>query len=131
MKRRKLRGSKTAGRGNGQNARKAGSHAGVGRAGSGKRGQQKINTFDIRKETEKKKEKKYPLNLNVLEQKVEEWANAGKIEKKGEMYVIDVKKLGYTKVCGKLNKQIKLEIHGPCSESAKQSILSFGGQVYE
>ncbi len=130
MKRRKLRGSKTAGRGNGQNARKAGINAGVGRAGWGKRGQQKMFSFRGKEEKPKKK-KNYPLNLEKIEENLEALVSQGKISKINDAYEIRLENLGYSKICGKLNKDIKLIVYGKCSESAKNSIIAKGGQVYE
>ncbi|MCW1297135.1 MAG: uL15m family ribosomal protein [Candidatus Rehaiarchaeum fermentans] len=131
MKRKKLRGSKTAGRGNGQNARKAGSKGGVGRAGSGKRGQQKVFSIDSRVHIKNKRRSNYPLNLWFVEKNLDRLLEKGKIYKKDDFYVIDLKKLGYTKVCGKLTNALKLEVHGKCSRTALDSIKSFGGVVYE
>jgi ribosomal protein L15 len=130
MKRRKLRGSKTAGRGSGQNARKAGSKGGVGRAGWGKRGQQKMFSFRGTEEHVKKK-KKYPLNLDKIDLWLDSFVKKGVIAKVNDAYEIRLDKLGYQKVCGTLKKDVKLIVYGKCSEAAKNSIIAKGGQVYE
>ncbi len=131
MKRRKLRGSTTAGRGYGKRARKAGNRGGRGRAGGGKRGQQ--NMMSIRAHEHRYSlslEKKVPLNLNNIERKIDSLKKAGTLEIKDDKIIINLKKLGYSKVCGRFGKaKPKIIVYGTASERARNEILSAGGEV--
>jgi large subunit ribosomal protein L15 len=131
MKRKHLRGSTTAGRGYGKRARHAGNRGGRGRAGGGKRGQQ--NMMSIRAQEhryELSNLKKVPLNLNHITDILGSLEKKDALKREGDKIIIDLAKLGYTKVCGHFGqKRIKLIVRGRASEKARNEIVSAGGEV--
>ncbi|MBD3263275.1 50S ribosomal protein L15 [Candidatus Woesearchaeota archaeon] len=144
VRRRKLsrrkRGSRTHGWGEGKKHRGAGSRGGRGRAGTGKRGAQKLTKYLSKKQKtigkvgfrqRKPKTKKLnPINLRDIEQKLDKWLANKQITKKGDVFVVDLKKLGYTKVLsqGKITKKIKL-ICNKASKAAKEKVKAAGGEI--
>ncbi|MCL4361919.1 MAG: uL15 family ribosomal protein [Candidatus Parvarchaeota archaeon] len=133
MKRKHLRGSSTAGRGSGKRTRHAGNRGGVGKAGGGKRGQQKMISFRANTHTYSYSSvKKVPLNLKDVGSLIESLKNKGKIKMDNDRYEIKLKDLGYSKVCGKFrNEKFKLAVYGKASVKAKDDILANGGEIYE
>jgi large subunit ribosomal protein L15 len=133
MNRKHLRGSSTGGRGSGKRARHAGNRGGVGRAGGGKRGQQKLMSFHANTHTYSYSSvKKVPFNLNDAGKLIESLKKKGKINMNGDRYEIKLKDLGYSKVCGKFrNEKFKLAVYGKASVKAKDDILANGGEIYE
>ncbi|MCL5009385.1 MAG: uL15 family ribosomal protein [Candidatus Parvarchaeota archaeon] len=131
MKRKHLRGSTSAGRGYGKRARHAGNRGGRGRAGGGKRGQQKMMSINANEHTYNfSSKKKVPLNLNHISSKIKAIEKDGMLKKEGDRIVIDLDELGYSKVCGKFgSEKFKLVIHGKASERAKNEIIAAGGEV--
>lgn len=131
MKRKHLRGSTSAGRGYGKRARHAGNRGGRGRAGGGKRGQQKMMSMRAHEHTYGfSLERKVPLNLNRVGEKIKILEKEGLLKKDGDRVVLDLRELGYSKVCGKFGKEkFKLIIHGKASEKAKNEIAAAGGEV--
>ena len=133
MKRKHLRGSSTAGRGSGKRTRRAGNRGGVGKAGGGKRGQQKLMSFHANTHTYTYlNKKKVPLNLNRISNVIESLKKKNKIKMDNDRYEINLADLGYSKVCGRFKgEKFKLAIHGKASASARDDILANGGQIYE
>ena len=133
MKRKHLRGSSTAGRGSGKRTRHAGNRGGVGKAGGGKRGQQKMISFRANTHTYSYSSvKKVPLNLKDVGSLIESLKNKGKVKMDNDRYEIKLKDLGYSKVCGKFrNEKFKLAVYGKASVKAKDDILANGGEIYE
>ncbi|MCL4376057.1 uL15 family ribosomal protein [Candidatus Parvarchaeota archaeon] len=133
MKRRHLRGSSTAGRGSGKRTRHAGNRGGVGKAGGGKRGQQKMISFRANTHTYSYSSvKKVPLNLMDVGSLIESLKKKGKIKMDNDRYEIRLKELGYSKVCGKFrDEKFKLAVYGKASVKAKDDILANGGEIYE
>ena len=133
MKRKHLRGSSTAGRGSGKRTRHAGNRGGVGKAGGGKRGQQKMISFRANTHTYSYSSvKKVPLNLKDVGSLIEALKNKGKVKMDNDRYEINLKDLGYSKVCGKFrNEKFKLAVYGKASAKAKDDILANGGEIYE
>lgn len=131
MRRKKLRGSNTGGRGYGKRARHAGNRGGRGRAGGGKRAQQRLATFRANKHSYNEvNEKRVPLNLNYLGYRIEKLIKSGTVKKDGDRVVINLSELGYSKICGKFGKtKLKLLVYGSASERAKNEIVSAGGEV--
>jgi len=136
----KQRGSKTHGWGAMKKHRGAGNRGGRGMAGTGKKG-------DANKPT-KWHDKRYfgkhgfikhgvakkavPVNLSYFEDKIDGLVKKGLAQKKEDFYVVDVKKLGFSKVlgCGKLTKRFK--ISSPLfSKEAVDKIKKAGGEVIE
>lgn len=133
MKRKHLRGSSTAGRGSGKRTRHAGNRGGVGKAGGGKRGQQKMISFRANTHTYTYSNlKKVPLNLKDVGSLIESLKKKDKIKMDNDRYEIKLKDLGYSKVCGKFrNEKFKLAVYGKASVKAKDDILANGGEIYE
>ncbi len=133
MKRKHLRGSSTAGRGSGKRTRHAGNRGGVGKAGGGKRGQQKMSSFNANTHTYTySKAKNVPLNLSNINSLIDSLKKKGKIKMDNDRYEIKLAELGYSKVCGKFKEsKFKLAVYGKASEKAKDDILANGGEIYE
>lgn len=132
------RGSKTHGYGSMKKHRGAGHRGGRGNAGSGKRGDAKKPTFWKDEYFGKKgfkihnKKLAVPINLVELDKNAERWLAEKKIEKKSDMYIIDLGKLGFSKLIGKgkvLNKyEIKVDAY---STKAKEKLTEIGGKIIE
>jgi large subunit ribosomal protein L15 len=133
MKRKHLRGSSTAGRGSGKRTRHAGNRGGVGKAGGGKRGQQKMISFRTNTHTYSYSSiKKVPLNLKDVGSLIESLKKKEKIKMDNDRYEIRLRDLGYSKICGKFkDEKFKLAVYGKASVKAKDDILANGGEVYE
>ncbi|MEM0142754.1 MAG: uL15 family ribosomal protein [Candidatus Parvarchaeum sp.] len=133
MKRKHLRGSSTAGRGSGKRTRHAGNRGGVGKAGGGKRGQQKMISFHANTHTYNYSNvKKVPLNLKDISKVIESLKKKENIKMDNDRYEIKLKDLGYSKVCGKFrDEKFKLAVYGKASAKAKDDILANGGEIYE
>jgi len=140
-KSRKRRGSRTHGWGAGKKHRGAGHRGGRGFAGIGKRGAQKQTKYFAKgiKPTGKKgmkrsrrdqKIKSNPINLKTIEQKLNKWIANKKAIKEGEVFVVNLTKLGYTAVLGqgKLTKKLKLTCK-KFSASAKKKLEEAGGEA--
>lgn len=140
-KSKKRRGSRTHGWGAGKKHRGAGHRGGRGRAGVGKRGGQKVTAYlargikpigrrGIRISRREVKVKPNPINLKDIEQRLDAWIARKQATKEGDVFVVDLKKLGYTRVLGegKLTKKLKL-ICGKFSASAKKKIEEAGGSI--
>lgn len=137
-KSRKRRGSRTHGWGAGKAHRGAGHRGGRGFAGIGKRGAQKQTKYFAKgiKPTGKKgmklsrrdkKIKSNPINLKTIEQKLNKWLVNKQITKEGDIFIIDLTKLGYTVVLGqgKITKKLKLTCK-KFSASAKKKLEEAG-----
>ena len=133
MKRKHLRGSSTAGRGSGKRTRHAGNRGGVGKAGGGKRGQQKMISFRTNTHTYSYSSiKKVPLNLKDVGSLIESLKKKEKIKMDNDRYEIRLRDLGYSKICGKFkDEKFKLAVYGKASVKAKDDILANGGEIYE
>ena len=132
------RGSKTHGWGSMKKHRGAGNRGGRGRAGTGKKGDaKKPSKWHIKKYFGKRgfvkrgvAKKQIPVNLSYFEQRIDELVKKGLAEKKGDVFVVDVKGLGFNKVlgCGKLTKKFK--INSPLfSKEAVEKIKAVGGEA--
>lgn len=132
MKRKKLRGSSTAGKGAGDRSRSgAGRRGGRGRAGGGKRGQQKLMTFFTNKiGKQPAKSKKIPLNLNRIQNYLDDWKAKNLVAFDGDKIILHLDDLGFSKVCGRFGtNKYKLIIYGNASRKAKEEITANGGEV--
>lgn len=136
----KQRGSKTHGWGSMKKHRGAGNRGGRGRAGSGKKGDSRkpsswhdkkyFGKYGFIKHGVAKKMK--IVNLSYFEQKLDSLVKQGLVEKKNDVFVIDAKKLGFSKVlgCGKLTKKIKI-FSLSFSKEAVEKITSAGGEAVQ
>ncbi len=138
-KSRKKRGSQTHGWGGGKRHRGAGHRGGRGHAGVGKRGGQKktkyyslgikpIGKRGMRITRRWAKEK--PINFKEIEQKLNSWQQKNLIETERDMFVVNLRKLGYTKLLstGKISKKLKI-ICDKYSSTAKDKAEKAGGTV--
>jgi large subunit ribosomal protein L15 len=134
----KQRGSKTHGWGAMKKHRGAGNRGGRGMAGTGKKGDAMKPSIWHNKRYFGKlgfikhgvAEKIIPVNLSYLEVNIEMLVKKGLAEKKGDVFVVDIKKLGFNKVlgCGRLSKKFK--INSPSfSKEAVEKIKAAGGEV--
>jgi len=138
-KNRKMRGSKTHGWGSMKKHRGAGSRGGRGMAGTGKRGDAKKPSIWKDKKYFGKYGFKRPkkiitkikaINLKTIEQNLESLLLKKIIEKKNDVYVIDLKKLGFNKVLstGKITKKFNIKCEY-ASKKAVDKIKKAGGNI--
>ncbi|MBU1111157.1 MAG: uL15 family ribosomal protein [archaeon] len=133
----KYRGHTTHGGGHRKKRRGAGSRGGRGNAGTGKRaGQKKAGMlpqlgalgFTPRGRESKSKQS---INLSDLSSvKLDRWVAAKKAAKQGDVYVIDLTKLGYHKLLGAGSTNLKLQITvDQASKLAVKKLKKAGGKV--
>ncbi|MDD5649977.1 MAG: uL15 family ribosomal protein [Candidatus Nanoarchaeia archaeon] len=131
------RASTTHGWGAKKRHRGAGSHGGVGMAGSGKRAHHKkiliLKTFgqeyygrhgftSINKRT---RQVKKAINIVALQDNLSKFG-----KKEGDHYIINLRDLGYDKLIGTGNIKYKLKITCDfCSANAKEKIEKAGGEI--
>jgi len=136
-KTRKYRGSRTHGWGIVRTHRKSGMRGGVGKAGTkshhkilvikgiwpplGKRGFKRPQTMIAGANT---------INVSHLEAMLPTLMNKGKATQKGEVYVVNLTELGYTKLLaqGEVNIPLNITIE-EASEKAVEKIKKAGGKV--
>ena len=142
-KRKKLsryRGSHTHGGGAKKKRRGSGHRGGFGMAGSGKRADQKkpmvLKLYG--KEYFGKHGFKRPLskiahikilNLEDLERNLNHYLSKNLIKKQDDIYLVNLKSLGYDKLLGSGNVLNKYKILGKVSEKAKLKIEEAGGVI--
>lgn len=132
----KYRAYTTHGGGHRKKRRGAGSRGGRGRAGSGKRaGHKKAGgmTIEGKKGFRPLRTVKKVCIINVgdfTEDFVTELLNKQKITKEGDHYILDLTKLGYTKLLGTGNVNLKLKITVPVySAKAAEKVKQAGGEI--
>tara|TARA_Y100000310_G_C20302309_1_gene632378 strand:- start:135 stop:593 length:459 start_codon:yes stop_codon:yes gene_type:complete len=128
----RMRGSHTHGGGSKKKRRGAGNRGGRGLAGTGKRGDCKKpliwHTKYFGKSGFKKKNASTIKTINIED--LCKLINKGLIEKKGDNYNVDLKKVGYDKLLGKGKVSEKLSIKARfASENAIKKIQAAGGLV--
>ncbi len=134
------RGSTTHGCGSMKKRRGAGNRGGRGMAGTGKKGDAKKpsiwkNPKYFGKHGFKKKGVSRPtkaINLDYFEEKFDKLLAKKLIKKEDDIYIIDVKNLGFNKVLssGKLTKKYRI-ISPSFSKKAVKKIESAGGEAVE
>lgn len=131
------RGSKTHGCGSMKKRRGAGNRGGRGRAGSGKRADQKKPSYWKDKPAKGFKGRNIRLNriskainLKDIDQRIEGLVVKGLATKKGDAYELDLKNIGYSKVLGigKLTKKITIKANS-ASEKAKEKAKVAGSSI--
>ncbi|HEX55289.1 MAG: 50S ribosomal protein L15 [Candidatus Altiarchaeales archaeon] len=135
---RKMRGSRTCGYGSAQKHRGAGSRGGRGLAGSKKHKWSYISKYmpeHFGKRGFKRPKKlikvRRIINIGDIEKCLDKFLSDGKVEKKGNSYIIDLKLLGYDKLLGSgkvIHKFIVKNVES-CSKSAIKKIEETGGTV--
>ena len=134
----KLRGETTHGFGSMKKNRGAGNRGGRGMAGSGKKADQKKpvvwkNKKYFGKHGFKKKGQKIDIvtiNIQFLEGKLDAFEKEGKVSKAGDVYSIDLEKVGYNKLLGSGKATKKMKITVPyASKGSIEKIKGAGGEV--
>ena len=133
---RKQRGSTYHGYGRGQSHHKgAGNRGGRGRAGTGKRADQKKPSYWKEPTgrsgfTSKSRKKISAINLEEINANLNLWLKKGFAEKNQAVYVVDLKKAGHDKLLGTGEAKEKLFIVTDfASKSAVEKIKAAGGEV--
>ena len=121
------RASQTHGCGSMKKRRGAGHRGGRGMAGSGKRGDAKkpsidINTYFGGNGFASKKKDPSTMNLLELQQKMPGFVNEGIAEKTGEMYSIDLGKIGVEKLLGsgRVEEKFKVKVKTASKKAAEK-----------
>ncbi len=139
-KSRKLRGSRTHGWGSPKKHRGSGSRGGVGNAGMGKKGQQKmtllfnttgrkIGRSNLARPTQVVRHEK-TINLKQIDERLDKLIESGAAKKKGTGYELDLGEIGYTKLLGTGLVGAKLAIKTErASARAIEKVKSAGGSV--
>ena len=133
----RYRGSQTHGGGAKKKRRGAGHRGGRGNAGSGKRADQKKPSnwdevyFGKKGFTSKSRRAKDDIiNLNILEEMVPKFLAAKNATKEGAVVVIDLEKIGFTKLLGSGSVTTKMKITVPyASANAITRVKEAGGEV--
>jgi large subunit ribosomal protein L15 len=132
----KYRGDTTHGGGHRKKRRGAGSRGGRGNAGSGKRaGHKKAggkvitgrNAFRPRRDSSKEN----TINVGFFtSSKLAKWLTQGKAVKEGDVFLVDLSKLGYTKLLGTGTVFVKLKLNiARFTPRAEEKIKAAGGEV--
>jgi len=116
--------------------RGSGKHGGAGRAGSGKKADQKKPSFWKFKTGKCGFAPKgvvkpvYAINLIDVENNLVSWIEKGFVKKDGDFFVVDLKKLGFTKILsrGKLSKKFKIVVDS-CSKNALEKLKASGSEI--
>ncbi len=131
----KQRGSKTHGYGSMKKHRGAGNRGGRGMAGSGKRGDAKKPSINKKRYFGKygfksRKRKDNIINIKDIEQILPKLLEKKQAEKKGDKFIIDLKKLGYNKLLssGKVKSKLEISIDF-ASKNAIEKIEKNNGKV--
>lgn len=129
----KLRGSRTFGTGNTKHKRGSGCKGGKGRAGSHKHKYSKYyDTFGVTVRLKPGKLEGREMNLWQIGENIEGWLSSKMIEKSGDTYVIDCRKLGIRKILSKGNLAHKIILrNAQLSEKAREKILASKGSIEE
>ncbi|MCK5138975.1 MAG: uL15 family ribosomal protein [Nanoarchaeota archaeon] len=131
------RGSCTHGWGAMKKHRGKGNKGGSGMAGTGKRGDAKkpviwkskyFGKYNFKKKGIKKEVK--PINLDELEKKLSKLLIEKKVNKEGDMFIINLPSIGYNKLLGKGRVSNKLKIIvDAASKKAIVKVQEKGGEI--
>lgn len=134
-RRKKKKKSGSHGKGSQKNGRGAGHRGGRGNAGQGKKGQQdKLSKDGVRELGEhgftSRNEDQNGINLRDIDQRIEEFVEAGVAEEEDGKYVFHAEEAGYDKVLGsgKLTQDIEIRAD-KFSSSAERKIEESGGEA--
>jgi len=139
---RRQRGSRTHGWGAGKKHRGKGSRGGVGNSGIGKRGAHKKSKWlalNNKVPTGKHGMRNYPhqskidtINLCQIEAKLDFWIANKQITKEKDIYIIDLKSLGFDKLLGtgKLANKLRIKV-AAFSASAAEKVKEAGGEIVQ
>ncbi|AJF62555.1 MAG: 50S ribosomal protein L15P [archaeon GW2011_AR20] len=138
----RMRGSHTHGGGAKKKRRGSGHRGGFGMAGSGKRADQKKPSILKLYGNEyfgkhgfvrppKMVAKIKAVNLSDIEKNLDSYTNKNLIIKEKDVYVLDLKKIGYDKLLGSGNINNKYKVVGKVSKKARLKIEEAGGLIEE
>src|SRR3989338_10623652 len=136
----RMRGSHTHGGGAKKKRRGSGHRGGFGMAGSGKRADQKKPSilklygneyFGKHGFTRPKKivTNVKAVNLSDIEKNLDSYINKNLIIREKDVYVLDLKKIGYDKLLGSGNINNKYKVVGKVSKKARLKIEEAGGLI--
>lgn len=126
----KLRGERTFGGGDTKNRRGSGTKGGKGRAGSKKHKFSKYYMFAGTLRKHKPKQKGRTMNVGDLCEKLGFFLEKKMVEKQGEMFVVDGKKLGIAKLLGKGSVTQKILLKNMnASSKTTEKIIQAGGKT--
>ncbi len=123
------------GYGSSKKNRGAGSRGGRGNAGSGKKGQsQRMTEEGVQEMGETGFNSRHPdqdgINLRDIDQRIEEFVEAGVAEEEGDGYIFYAEEGGYDKVLGGGELRREIEVHAEkFSGSAEEKIEESGGEA--
>src|SRR3989344_210144 len=132
------RGSTSHGWGSKKKHRGSGNRGGFGFAGYGKRSDHYKPYFVKRGElvgrtgfaSHRRAEKPLAINIEYIQQHILKLVNEGKVQKKDDIYVVDLEKLGYQKILGSGTVLLKFHIIAPLfSKKAEEKIKKAGGTI--
>ena len=138
----RMRASHTHGGGAKRKRRGSGHRGGFGMAGSGKRADQKKPTILklYGNEYFGKHGFKRPgkvvvrikaINISDIERNLELYLSKNLVSKENNVYILDLKKLGYNKIIGAGNIYNKYKVIGRVSKKARDKIEKLGGIIEE
>jgi len=130
------RGTKTHGWGAKKKHRGAGHRGGKGNAGTGKRGDAMNPSINGERYfgkygfISKSRNKIKAINIDELQRKLKEYAIKGLIKVKGDVYIINLKELGYDKLlgCGKVLYNLEITVDY-ASANAVEKVEKLKGKV--
>ncbi len=79
------------------------------------------------KEPRLKPRPKEALTMRKLVKMIEK----GEVEKEGDVYVVDLRKMGYYKLVGRAALDKKVRVIGRVTERAREAVMGAGGEVVE
>jgi large subunit ribosomal protein L15 len=126
------RGNRTHGWGAGKKHRGKGHIGGHGASNKGKRGASRKTKYLAKginplgksgMHTIRNRKADKTINIAKISEKLDTWVKQGKVTKEKDMYVVDLAKLGYTKLLGTGKVSAKLSINvAKISESARSKL---------
>ena len=129
------RGYHTHGWGSKKKHRGAGNRGGKGMAGTGKRADS-IKTLiwdDVdyfgKHGFKSRRPKNKTINIDYIDEKLNEFVASKLISKEGNVYIVDLKKMGYDKLLGNGNIRNKFRVTGIVSKGAAEKIKKAGGEI--
>ncbi len=131
--------SRTHSWGFGKRHRGKGNRGGAGESGTGKRGQHNVSYYYAkgikplgrrgirvsRRDTQKDK----IINISDLDLQLDKLAAQNKIQKDGNVYLVNLSATGYDKVLGSGEVTHKIKLTGKASAGAAEKIKAAGGEV--
>lgn len=134
----RLRGSHTHGWGNKKKHRGAGHRGGRGNAGRGKHADHRRPSYAVKRIflghkgffPHGQRGHENGIDIEFLAQHIGQFVQQGVVEKKSDVYIVNLEKLGYRKVLGSGTISVKMKITADSfSQKAEEKIKGAGGEV--